>query len=489
MRDQKRTIPRLLLFIAVLTWAGFTAFLRAHSQAFAIDEFTYAHAAWMIHHGEEPYRDFFFHHFPFSMQLWSVRLSEGMSSEEVLTTLRDLMVVSFVVCLFCQSYLLRSFGIIAQLSVMLFSVACVPFRGPALELRPDAIGFSLVLMAGALLSYSFEKLSRSTSRLRIADIAALLSGALLVLAIWSSEKVLFYAAPLFLFALFVHWAEGKTHTIWCFVSGAGMLAMCIFAWLISRGLLADWFRWGILWQMLHEMLYPLREVKSEVLILLREWWWFGALAFSGLVLRRNLTVGQRNVIRLLYVGIALSGTSYLMQRGAYYYSLLPLFGLLAMLSAASFALWINVVFSKLNLSGGNRRSHAETAVGAMLFIACLAAPRHFEDHTRSQLEFLARVEERARPDECVYDNTGIAVARPSAHYFYYTDKLARLVYQSKLETEIPVALDQKKCPVMIKDRRFMELSPALQQSLTVRYRELTPQLWLLTRDDGVAPVK
>jgi hypothetical protein len=31
---------------------------------FGTDEFNYAHAAWAIAQGQQPYRDFFLHHFP-----------------------------------------------------------------------------------------------------------------------------------------------------------------------------------------------------------------------------------------------------------------------------------------------------------------------------------------------------------------------------------------------------------------------------------------
>src|SRR4051794_32965053 len=60
--------------LAVLA-AGVTLVLLAAvgmSSYFATDEFNYAHAAWAIAHGQQPYRDFFLHHFPGSMQLGSL---------------------------------------------------------------------------------------------------------------------------------------------------------------------------------------------------------------------------------------------------------------------------------------------------------------------------------------------------------------------------------------------------------------------------------
>ena len=59
---------RLVLAAGLLFLVGHVAELSSRKM-YSIDEFQYAHAAWLVAQGQVPYLDFFDHHFPFLYQL------------------------------------------------------------------------------------------------------------------------------------------------------------------------------------------------------------------------------------------------------------------------------------------------------------------------------------------------------------------------------------------------------------------------------------
>ena len=65
----------VLIVILVLLFTQ--TVLLSMSKIFAIDEFTYAHAAWLVSNGQLPWRDFFEIHVPFLYQLLSMVFTFG----------------------------------------------------------------------------------------------------------------------------------------------------------------------------------------------------------------------------------------------------------------------------------------------------------------------------------------------------------------------------------------------------------------------------
>src|SRR5581483_7929587 len=60
-------LGEIAIGVALAWFALETAFLGLR-KSFSIDEFQYAHAAWLVAHGSVPYRDFFEVHFPLVYQ-------------------------------------------------------------------------------------------------------------------------------------------------------------------------------------------------------------------------------------------------------------------------------------------------------------------------------------------------------------------------------------------------------------------------------------
>ena len=79
------------VLIAVLILLLWQTVLLSMSKVFAIDEFSYAHAAWLVSKGQVPWRDFFEMHVPLVYQLLSMVFVLGDDNPTLITSMRWLM--------------------------------------------------------------------------------------------------------------------------------------------------------------------------------------------------------------------------------------------------------------------------------------------------------------------------------------------------------------------------------------------------------------
>ena len=117
-------------------------------KRFSIDEFQYAHAAWLVSHGKLPYRDFFEFHFPLPYLGYSLFVTDDPGS---IAHLRWVMLACFALTSYALYRINRREGLALALTAPIVAATTTPFVFFATELRPDAVAFGLFLSALSLL--------------------------------------------------------------------------------------------------------------------------------------------------------------------------------------------------------------------------------------------------------------------------------------------------------------------------------------------------
>ncbi|MFP2913098.1 hypothetical protein ACLESD_50460, partial [Pyxidicoccus sp. 3LFB2] len=135
------------LGLVALAGFGVQALRLALHKAFSIDEFQYAHAAWLVSRGQVPYRDFFEVHLPLVYQVLApLFLVLGDDPLNVLA-LRASMLVPLAGACAAVAVLNRREGRAAVLLAPVLLLALPPFVRFATEVRPDALAIALFLGA------------------------------------------------------------------------------------------------------------------------------------------------------------------------------------------------------------------------------------------------------------------------------------------------------------------------------------------------------
>ncbi|MFP2934196.1 hypothetical protein ACLESO_55565, partial [Pyxidicoccus sp. 3LG] len=259
----------------VLGGLGLQALRLALHKAFSIDEFQYAHAAWLVSRGQVPYRDFFEVHLPLVYQVLApLFLVLGDEPLNVLA-LRGAMLVPLAGACVAVAVLNRREGRGVALLAPVLLLALPPFMHFATEVRPDALATALFLGALATLSVRPATPARAFS-----------AGALLVASVWGSQKVLFFggivgsalAADLVL-------RRGRAPALVpaprAFLAGAFVVLAAVASYLTVSGSWAAWWQWCFVWASEHQRHYPGFSSSKYLLPVLEAQPWCFTLAALG----------------------------------------------------------------------------------------------------------------------------------------------------------------------------------------------------------------
>jgi hypothetical protein len=452
------------LGVVALGGFGVQALRLALHKAFSIDEFQYAHAAWLVSRGQVPYRDFFEVHFPLVYQVLApLFLLLGDDPLEVLA-LRAAMLVPLAGACVAVAVLNRREGRAAVLLTPVLLLALPPFVRFATEIRPDALAIALFLGALATLS------ARPATPVR-----GFAAGVLLAASVWGSQKVLLYGGVVGgVLAADLMVRRGRApalvSTPRAFLSGAGGVLAAVAAYLTVSGSWEAWWRWCFVWASEHQRHYPGFSPNEYLLPALEEHPWFftlGALGFVATVRRwwRSGRSRWSDTDLPLLLAVPAAFGSYSLQRAPFPYSLLPFLGALAPFmgrGAAEVLGWL--------------RAPAARVAGALALAVLLAVQGlRLEalldgDGNARQREVLARIAMLTGPEDVIYDNSGGYVSRPHAHFYFYTDAYLRGSEAATLASEIPEALVATGCVLRVDDLRTSGLPPTLRRFLSEHYQ-------------------
>lgn len=496
----RRRLLRLVLALAAagtVLWLAGQTLLFCLGKRYSVDEFQYAHGAWLISRGEIIYRDFFEHHFPLIHQLLAGVWTFLDDDPHNLQILRLAMLPFAALTVVSAALLNRRWAPGTAWVTAIALLATVNFQTLATEVRPDPLAAALFLAALAVLT-----LKRLSPGLRGA-----LSGVLLTLALWGTLKVVYYGLVFpaaFAADLFVWWrrrrgtappgsrgagkSQGTSYFLGhplAFALGSLAVVAAVALYLLASGSAGDWFFWCLRWSFVHQEHYPIVSWIQNGIGYLQHHAWL--VVFAGLGLWRTgaglSTAGEPARRRDLLLLGALAGAtaSFVWQTAPYLYSLAP-FNALAAVFAARGLVW--PVHALLELR--TRRPAAAVLGGTLL--ALLAVGQL--SHTRTQFQRIHRFDNQQQHrvfeqlrrmttvEDPVYDIAGRQIARPSVHFFYFTDAVVRDLLAERLEREIPPAILATGCTVYLHDERFDSLPPGLRTFLLTHFQPLSPDLWV-----------
>ncbi len=470
-RDPART-GRLveLALVAALVAFALQAVRLALGKYFTIDEFQYAHAAWLVARGAVPYRDFFEVHFPLVYQALAPVFVFAGDDPTAIVFLRAGMLGFLALGCAGVALLNRDAGRIAVLAAPLFLLALPAFVTLATEIRPDAAAFALFAASLGVLR---------TQRLGDRS-AALASGLLLVGAVWSSQKAVFYGSVMGLglaLDLLASRREGVRKQVPLlrhptgYLLGVALGATLVAIYLTASGSWGDWWAWCFVWAAEHQQRYPGFSFRRYFDPIALDSLWLLSLAALGtaLTVRRLLASGRaalRDPDVLLLAALCSTFASFALQRAPYPYSLLPFLGIAAALAARGAAF----------LLGGDVarpvRLAATAGLAVLLALQAVTLARFSAARNERQLEVLERIATLTAPSDHAYDNSGGYVSRPHAYRYFYTDSFLRESLADTLVDEVPRAILETGTVLHLLDLRFDTLPPALRAFLVRHFQPL-----------------
>ncbi|TQF17823.1 hypothetical protein FJV41_01375 [Myxococcus llanfairpwllgwyngyllgogerychwyrndrobwllllantysiliogogogochensis] len=471
---------RLGLTLALLALALQAARLALH-KGFSIDEFQYAHAAWLVSKGQVPYRDFFEVHFPLVYQglaplFWLV----GDAPRGVLA-LRLAMLVPLAGACVSVAVLNRREGRVSMWLAPVLLLALTPFTRFAVEIRPDALACALFL--GGLAALSVRPGTRGLG---------FVAGVLFSAAFWSSQKVLFHGGVVgAVLAVDIVWRRGRGPALVArpvaFLAGAGVGLAAVASYLTVTGSWGAWWQWCFAWAAEHQRHYPGFSWRDYLLPMVREQPWLFALAVLGFLVtvrawwRSGAERWGSADLPLLLAVLATFG-SYALQRAPFPYSLLPFLGVLAPFMARGTV----AIFS--GWSTPPARVVAALALGVLLCLQLWRLEALVDGGGNArQRDVLARIAMLTGPEDVVYDNSGGYVSRPHAHFYFYTDAYLRGSIPDVLAREVPQALVERGCVLRVDDLRTSGLPPSLRGFLDTYYQPYDGDLFLWGQRYDVSP--
>ncbi|WP_242589613.1 hypothetical protein [Corallococcus macrosporus] len=450
-------------------------------KAFSIDEFQYAHAAWLMAHGQVPYRDFFEVHFPLVYQVLAPLFRMLGDDPRNVLALRAAMLVPLAGACVSVFLLNRREGRVAALLAPVLLLCTPGFLHFATEVRPDALTAALFL--GALAALAVQPGSARSS---------FLAGALLVASAWGSQKALFFGGlvvAVLLADLLVRRVTPPSLIAAprAFFLGIGTAVCAVAAYLTVTGSWSAWWQWCFVWASEHQRHYPGFSWREYLVPALGEQPAFFVLACVGFVSTfPRLLKHPRTPDLLLFVAVPATFGAFALQRAPFPYSLLPFLGVLAPFAARGVLAVSSVlrtpVLRTLGLAG---------LVGLFAVQAARVEALLDGGGNARQREVLARIAVLTGPEDVVYDNSGGYVSRPHAHFYFYTDAYLRGSLAGLLSTEMPRALVEQGCVLRVDDLRTSGLPLVLRQFLDAHYLPHDGDLYLwgqryrVPRDSGV----
>ena len=469
----------------VLVALALQAVRLALHKAFSIDEFQYAHAAWLMAHGQVPYRDFFEVHFPLVYQVLAPLFRLLGDDPRNVLALRAAMLVPLAGACVAVFVLNRREGRTAALLAPVLLLLSPAYLHFATEVRPDALTAALFL--GALAALAVQPGSASSS---------FLAGVLLAAAGWGSQKALFFGGlvgAVLIGGLLLR--RGRMPAPRAFFLGVLTALSAVAAYLTVTGSWRAWWQWCFAWAAEHQRHYPGFSWREYLVPALGEQPAFFLLAAVGFVatvrsllkaeararpgtpdvlLEREALARLRTSDVLLVVAVPATFGAYALQRAPFPYSLLPFLGVLAPFAARGVLAVLAPLRTPLVRTVGLAGLCALFAVQA----AHVDARLDEGGNNARQREVLARIATLTGPEDVVYDNSGGFVSRPHAHFYFYTDAYLRGTLVDLLSHDMPRALVDQGCVLRVDDLRTAGLPLALRRFLDAHYQPFDGDLYL-----------
>ena len=459
----------LILLISVLTlWFLWQSFTFAMLRFYNLDEFRYAHAAWLVSEGKTPYIDFWDHKFPFLYQVLSLLYLFVDSGPLNFQYMRLLMFPLMLITLFSAYLINRRTDAVWALLAPLLMLSIRSFVFVVVEIQPDAMAVAFFFSSIAILY--FNK--------RFPWASGFFAGLLFTLSVWTSQKVFCYGLifPVALMLDIKYNSYRKSGYLLgnpvAFISGSIVVLVFLFYYLVSKDALAEWYRWTIDYTLLkYKDAYPSYS----------RWRTFGLLWHDGAGIFYFAFVGLSSTIRslrqkgkecwndpdiLVVMAFPLCFFVWFLQRGAWLFSLLPFFAILAIFAARGLVSFARRVIGIMSFPAGKWKLFTSLATILIMchFVSAISRgrlePTPKNHYQKRILKIIGEISDKQDP---IYDNSGSYISRPHAYSPYFTNAMIRVKWADQISQEVPKAILKSGCTVFIPDGRHKGLPETLQK--------------------------
>ena len=471
----------LLVLIAALVVFFWLAHLRlALDKEYSIDEFQYAHGAWLIAQGEMIYRDFFEHHFPLIHQLMAgVFLAAGDEDPNNLVYLRLLMLPVLTLTMLAAWRVNAAHGGPFSMVTALLVLTVPSLSMMAIEVRPDPLATALFLSALAVLY--FPRLGRRRR--------GFLCGFLLVAALWGTLKVAHYGLifPAALVADLVRRRQDPACRDYllghpgAFLAGCATAALPIAFYLTWTSSWQAWFEGCIRWSFVHQFHYPGHPWTRNFAQLLAQSFWLFPLAVVGVVSTLRARPAPSSPDWLLLASAVTTLASFAWQSAAYLYSLVPFTVVLCVFAGRGLVAAMRFLGSTRSTAGIFAAALLALIVAAELQRSRTGIDKLLTRSNAAQHALLGSVAALTRPHEPVLNIAGGQITRPSVHFFYFFEAVVRKLKHDVFAYELPRSMVDEGCVAYMPSERFGRLPEPLRRFLLDNFQPYSRELWFWGR--------
>jgi MFS family permease len=449
-------------------------------HAFDDDEFQHTHVAWLLHHGQRPYADFFEHHLVLYHRLMAplFHLGEGPGQLLLFRGVSLAAAAATLVLLYQAGRLLGASPPAAAAGIWLLGLTPM-FLLKMSEARPEALAMlafaaALRLMLGGRRGAwgmghgdesrsavpqgdgaAFRQGHRWLRRLEDCPWRFLAIGILAALMTLFSQKYAVVAGGLLVANFALHgWRPSLA-----LAAAAAVAAVLYVAWMLGLGVGREAFAAVVLLNLRWRYAFSPASYAAELYLTA------GGLVATGLLgLLRSLTLPpRRRSAWALAVLFAASLALILLVPVPYRQSFLPL---LAMLSLGA----MGFCAALFRLAARHHRAWIGPAAAVMLGGASLAAlPRQLAEDNRADLRRMAAIADLA-PAGPVFDGRGLMVCRPHlGHHACMHHEILLMIDLEAYADEVVAALKAQALPPVIHDYRVAQMPEAIRRFIAENY--------------------
>jgi hypothetical protein len=494
-RDQALTpgmeekILLLILLVPLVTSLVLRSLL-VFNRWFDPDEYEHLHFGWMVMKGYLPYRDFFENHPPGLWYLLAPLAALFDESSAYLFGSRIVMCL-LTLAIFFMVYKLTFTGqgyAVPLLSMVLLGVE-VSFAWRTLEVRPDQVVILSWLLGAWLLVRSPEPIPR-----RAYGWSGLSAG----MGLLFSPKALFALASLGGALLLLRPLAGsrvpEKKDIALFVGMSLVPLTCLLLLMWSRD--EGWPFLLVKQVLLYSVAYPERfsgfRYFYTSLANAPVFWAFAAFGSLLAVRRFRRAESEREKRRLVIVAASTVGAAlahFVFIPAPYPQSLLPFITFLAVFGGECGG-WIGESLLDLR-EYGKRRVLAIGLVVVLLvgsFHAFASNAYHLKPLTRTNreyVEWLMSVLQVTARSDAILDGYAAYIFRPQASFYGWLGMgLIKEINSGVIKYDIPERCGAGGCPVIVLDRRLLQVAPWMNEFVQANYRPSSVQRVYLRRGIG-----
>jgi len=452
--SRPRPLPALLILALLVLTAAFVV-----RHPFDDDEFQHAHYAWLLHHGQRPFQDFFEHHLP-TYHLCVAPVYAAVEAPGSLFALRFMSAVCLLATLACVYGASRPLcsGPAGPTAALLLLCSAPIFLTKMLEARPEAPAV-LCFAAALRLLFARRREGDPPAPARLA-LAGFLAGALPAF----SHKFGLSAAALLAGAFLLCGARRGL----LFMAASTLPLLAVLAWAATQGILGDLYRHvfvlGVEWKHRFSPSGYLATLWSESALLV-------TAGCAGLLLMAGELARARLQAVVLFMALAAATVTLFLAPEPYRQCFLPLFPLLAIGAAVT----ADRAWQRIRPAAGSPVAGAAAALvvlaAAVLYPGAASLTADLRLGPSADLRRMRAAEATGSPR--YFDGRGLLFYRPhTGRHACMHQGIQAMLDPARYASQTVTALRESGFPTVILDYRVLQMPEEIGSFIRDQYLPL-----------------